>query len=110
MSGAKGEPREIEEIVRLIDGAGSEVPTPHSVEELRKELARLSEENELLKAQGRNALRLQVSQKGALSVYGLGRFPVTLYKRQWLRLLDVSNEIRRFIESNSSALAEKTKE
>lgn len=51
---------------------------------------------------------MKVSEKGALSVYGMGRFPVTLYKEQWLKLLSISEEIKKFIEENDSAL--KTKE
>lgn len=49
-------------------------------------------------------LTMKVSEKGALSIYGMGRFPVTLYKEQWLKLLDISDEIRSFIEANDSAL------
>ena len=51
---------------------------------------------------------MKVSEKGALSVYGLGRFPVTLYKEQWQRLLDMSDDIRAFIVENQATL--KTKE
>jgi hypothetical protein len=47
---------------------------------------------------------MKVSEKGALSVYGLGRFPVTLYKEQWIRLLDLSGDIRAFIENNDEQL------
>jgi hypothetical protein len=47
---------------------------------------------------------MKVSEKGALSVYGMGRFPVTLYKEQWLRLLDMADDIRAFIAANDSAL------
>jgi len=53
-------------------------------------------------------VRMKVSEKGAVSVYGMGRFPVTLYKEQWLKLLDMSDEIRTFISANESQL--KTKE
>jgi hypothetical protein len=53
-------------------------------------------------------MSLKVSEKGGLSVYGLGRFPVTLYKEQWTRLLAMADEIRNFIRDNDSAL--KTKE
>ncbi len=53
-------------------------------------------------------MSLKVSEKGGLSVYGLGRFPVTLYKEQWIRLLAMSDEIRNFIRDNDNAL--KTKE
>jgi hypothetical protein len=49
-------------------------------------------------------LRLKVSEKGALSVYGLGRFPVTLYKEQWIRLLDYAEEMRSFIKDNDQLL------
>ncbi len=72
-------------------------------EELKAELDRLKTENERLKAQrGRSALK--VSEKGALSVYGLGRFPVTLYKEQWTRLLDMSEDIRAFLKENDHLL------
>ena len=50
---------------------------------------------------------MKVSEKGALSVYGMGRFPVTLYKEQWLRLLDMSDEIRSFIAANQARLKAK---
>lgn len=52
-------------------------------------------------------LSLKVSEKGALSVYGLGRFPVTLYASQWTRLLAAVDELKGFIEANKGALAEK---
>lgn len=73
--------------------------------DVRAELERLRAENERLKAQrsGRG-LTLRVSEKGAVSVYGLGRFPVTLYQEQWLKLLDMAEEIRRFIEENKGLL------
>jgi hypothetical protein len=50
---------------------------------------------------------LRVSEKGGVSVYGLGRFPVTLYKEQWLKLLDMSNDIRAFIREHDGALKAK---
>jgi hypothetical protein len=71
------------------------------------ELERLRAENERLKAQRKAGLTMKVSAKGALSVYGLGRFPVTLYKEQWLRLLDVSDDIRGFIRENEGTLKTK---
>lgn len=77
-------------------------------EDLQAELARLRAENESLKKAGRGKLALKVSEKGALSVYGMGRFPVTLYKEQWLRLLSMADEIKAFIEANQDSL--KTKE
>jgi len=72
-------------------------------EELRTELDRLKAENERLRAQGGKAT-LKVSEKGALSVYGLGRFPVTLYKEQWVRLLNMSEDIRAFLKENDHLL------
>ncbi len=52
-------------------------------------------------------LSLKVSQKGGVSVYGLGRFPVTLYKEQWEKLLDISDDIRAFIQENEPQLKTK---
>jgi hypothetical protein len=77
-------------------------------DELRSEIARLRAENDLLKRQESAGLRFKVSEKGALSVYGLGRFPVTLYKEQWLRLLAQAEGILGFIRENEPRL--KTKE
>ena len=78
-----------------------------SDEDLRAELERLKRENEALKKGASKGVSLKVSEKGGLSVYGLGRFPVTLYKEQWLKLLDMSEEIRNFIRDNNSALKAK---
>ncbi|HEY7166185.1 MAG TPA: hypothetical protein VIB79_16560 [Candidatus Binatia bacterium] len=76
-----------------------------------EKLARLEAENKALKAQMEERrtgqLRLKVSEKGGLSVYGLGRFPVTLYKEQWMRLLDHADEIRSFLKDNDSQLKAK---
>ena len=79
-------------------------------EDLKAELERLKAENEALKNKkpGRGTLSMKVSEKGALSVYGMGRFPVTLYKEQWLKLLSIADEIKKFIEENDDKL--KTKE
>ncbi|EQD26809.1 hypothetical protein B1A_21762 [mine drainage metagenome] len=77
-------------------------------EDLQTELERLRAENERLKQSGRGKLAMKVSEKGALSVYGMGRFPVTLYKEQWLRLLAAAEDIKAFIEANQASL--KTKE
>ena len=52
---------------------------------------------------------MKVSAKGALSVYGLGRFPVTLYASQWIKLLDKGDEVRKFIQNNTETLAQKEK-
>jgi hypothetical protein len=76
-------------------------------EELKTELERLRAENEALKRSSSKGLSLRVSEKGAVSVYGLGRFPVTLYKEQWLRLLDMSDDVRGFIKQNEAQLKSK---
>lgn len=76
-------------------------------EEMKAELERLKAENEALKARTSRGVSLKVSEKGGVSVYGLGRFPVTLYKEQWLKLLDMADDIRRFIEENASRLKAK---
>ena len=76
-------------------------------DDLQAELERLRAENERLKKTGRSNLGMKVSEKGALSVYGMGRFPVTLYKEQWLRLLAMAEEIKAFIESNNERLKSK---
>ena len=76
-------------------------------EELKSEIERLKAENEALKRSSSKGLSLRVSEKGALSVYGLGRFPVTLYKEQWLRLLDMTEDIRGFIKQNEAQLKSK---
>jgi hypothetical protein len=79
-----------------------------SEEDLQAELARLKEENERLKARGGRGMSLKVSEKGALSVYGLGRFPVTLYKEQWQKLLGMADEIREFLKENDAELKSKS--
>jgi hypothetical protein len=78
-----------------------------SEQDLQAELARLKAENEALKATTSRATSIRVSEKGAVSVYGLGRFPVTLYKEQWLKLLDMTEAIRRFIAENEAHLKTK---
>lgn len=75
--------------------------------ELKAELERLQAENAQLKARGKGSLSLKVSEKGALSLYGMGRFPVTLYKEQWLRILDSAAEIKAFLQENDSKLKTK---
>ena len=75
-------------------------------EEMRAEIERLRAENESLK-RPRGQTSLKVSEKGALSVYGLGRFPVTLYREQWEKLLGMADEIRQFIEENDHRLKKK---
>jgi hypothetical protein len=78
-----------------------------SDEELKAELERLRNENAALKKVGSSAIRMKVSEKGAVSIYGMGRFPVTLYKEQWLKLLDMADEIRAFIAANEAQLKTK---
>jgi hypothetical protein len=76
-------------------------------EEVKAELERLRNENAALKKGASSGIRLKVSEKGAVSVYGMGRFPVTLYKAQWLKLLDMSDDIRAFIAANESQLKQR---
>jgi len=76
-------------------------------EELRLEIERLKAENENLKKPTRGSMSLKVSEKGALSVYGLGRFPVTLYREQWEKLLGMGEQIRQFIHENDGVLKKK---
>jgi hypothetical protein len=76
---------------------------------MKAELERLRAENEALKSKKPRSgtLTMKVSEKGALSVYGMGRFPVTLYKEQWLKLLSIAEEIKKFIQENDSLLKAK---
>ncbi|MCU1232062.1 MAG: hypothetical protein JWP63_29 [Candidatus Solibacter sp.] len=76
-------------------------------EEMQAEIERLRAENETLKKPVRGQFGLKVSEKGALSVYGMGRFPVTLYREQWEKLLAMSDQIREFIEANDDKLKKK---
>ena len=78
-----------------------------SDEDLKAEVERLKAENERLKTQRGRSVSLKVSEKGGVSVYGLGRFPVTLYKEQWAKLLDLSDQIKAFIAENESQLKSK---
>jgi len=78
-----------------------------SDQDLKDELERLRKENEALKKGASSTIRMKVSEKGAVSIYGMGRFPVTLYKEQWLKLLDMSAEIRDFIAANEAHLKAK---
>ena len=76
-------------------------------EDLKAELERLRSENAALKKGAAAGIHMKVSEKGAVSIYGMGRFPVTLYKEQWLKLLDMSEDIRRFIAANDAQLKTK---
>ena len=76
-------------------------------EDLRAELERLRAENESLKNKGTRGLGLKVSEKGAVSLYGVGRFPVTLYKEQWRKILGMAAEIEEFIKQNEASLKAK---
>jgi hypothetical protein len=80
---------------------------PMPDEDLRAELERLRRENESLKKGAAKGVSFKVSEKGGVSVYGLGRFPVTLYKEQWAKLLDLSDQIKAFIAENESKLKSK---
>ena len=80
-------------------------------ETVEQKLARLEAENQALREQtekkNNSQMRLKVSEKGGLAHYGLGRFPVTLYKEQWGRLLDYTDEIRSFLKENDALLKAK---
>ncbi|MHB1845597.1 MAG: hypothetical protein ACYCWW_12285 [Deltaproteobacteria bacterium] len=73
-------------------------------DEMQAELERLRAENEALKKRSVKSVSLKVSEKGGVSVYGLGRFPVTLYKEQWVKLLDMADDIRAFLKENEGKL------
>ncbi len=74
---------------------------------MKAELERLKAENAALKARGSKGVSMKVSEKGAVSIYGLGRFPVTLYQEQWLKLLDLADDIRAFIKEHEGQLKKK---
>jgi hypothetical protein len=76
-------------------------------DDMKSELERLRAENERLKQRSSTPGSMKVSEKGAVSVYGLGRFPVTLYKEQWTKLLDMADDIRAFIKENDGKLKTK---
>jgi hypothetical protein len=78
-----------------------------SEDDLKNELERLRKENAALKKGAATGTTMKVSEKGGLSVYGMGRFPITLYKEQWLKLMDMADDIRAFIAANESLLKTK---
>jgi hypothetical protein len=67
-------------------------------------LARIAELEKKGEGRKKGTLDFRVGEKGGVSVYGLGRFPVTLYYEQWIRLLDVANDLRAFLEENKHRL------
>ena len=77
---------------------------------VQAELERLRAENAALKGRAAKGMTLKVSEKGAVSVYGLGRFPVTLYKEQWAKLLAMTDDIRAFIVEHEAELKTKERE
>ncbi len=79
-----------------------------SDDDLKAELERLRRENEALKRGAAKGVSLKVSEKGGVSVYGLGRFPITLYKEQWTKLLDMADDIRAFIKAHEGELKSKS--
>jgi hypothetical protein len=78
-----------------------------SNEDMKAEIERLRAENERLKNKGTSRLTLKVSEKGAVSLYGVGRFPVTLYKEQWAKVLGMAGEIEAFLRENDHLLKAK---
>ncbi len=81
-----------------------------SDDEMRHELERLRAENEALKAKEKRGTRLQVSEKGGVSLYGMRRFPITFYKEEWERILEMADEIRAFMRDNAGKLKTKSRE
>jgi hypothetical protein len=77
-------------------------------DDVTAEVERLRAENAQLKRSANREMSLKVSEKGGVSVYGLGRFPVTLYKEQWTKLLDMADDIRAFIRANEASLKTKS--
>jgi hypothetical protein len=96
--------------LKVIFGSGQNSGGFMAEETAEQRLARLEAENKALREQieqRKTELRLKISEKGGLSVYGLGRFPVTLYKEQWVRLLDYGEEIKKFLQANDQQLKAK---
>jgi len=73
-------------------------------------LARIAELEKQVGPRKKGSLEFRVGEKGGVSVYGLGRFPVTLYYEQWVRLLDSADALRAFLEENKSKLKLRSKE
>lgn len=88
----------------------SQVSAHHAPTAMELELIQLRAENEALKRKKEFAgSNLKISEKGAISLFGMGRFPVTLYKEQWLKIISMVDELKAFIEANDSRLSVKTK-
>ena len=81
-----------------------------SDDEIRRENERLKAKIEALEAKERRGTRLQVSEKGGVSLYGMRRFPITFYKEEWERILGMADEIRAFMRDNAAALKTKGRE
>jgi hypothetical protein len=79
-----------------------------SDDEMRRELERLKAENEALKAKEKRGTRLQVSEKGGVSLYGMRRFPITFYKEEWERILGMADEIQAFLREHAAELKQKS--
>lgn len=73
----------------------------------KSELEQLRAENAALKAEKERSIKLKVSTKGGLSLYGLGRFPITLYREQWAKILEMADEIRAFVVAHDKELKSK---
>lgn len=92
-------------VARILQDVRPQATQSH--DELMAEIVALREANERLKAGAQRGLTLKVSDKGALSVYGMGRFPVTLYRGQWEKLAKALPQIEQFIQDNADRLATK---
>jgi hypothetical protein len=78
-----------------------------SDEDLKQEIERLRAENVALKERGSASLRLQVSAKGGVSLYGVRRFPVTFYLEEWEKILGMADQIQAFLRENEGKLKRK---
>jgi hypothetical protein len=107
-SKSPGETAFVAKVTRYQNNSIGKHTMSESDQDLKAELERLRSENAALKKGAATGITMKVSDKGALSIYGMGRFPVTLYKEQWLKLMDMSDQIRAFIALNDGKL--KTKE
>jgi hypothetical protein len=85
----------------LAKSKGETTMAEPTYDELKAKLAELEKQ---VQGRKRGALDFKVSEKGGVSVYGLGRFPVTLYYEQWIRLLDQAEQLRKFLETNKTSL------